>query len=280
MNEPSPQCTRTEQAVGWVLHALEPDEEMDVERHVPTCPDCRAAVRDTEAVMTHLATAVEQVDPPPRLRASILEAAAATPQVPAPPREPVAAPSPRHPRTRPPSGPPPSGPASSGPGRAPRSRPRRLIAAAAAVVAVVAIGGLGLRTFQLQQQLDSVTAQASTATDLVRELARPGVSHALLARPDGTAVAAVVLSGGHRDVYTLGLAANAIDHTYVLWGLKDMSSAPQPLGAFDVTARDPGLRVVGESGQDAYAAYAISLEPGRTPPATPTDVVAAGNLEA
>ena len=279
MTEPRPQCTRTEQAVGWALHALEPDEEMDVERHVPTCPDCRAAVRDTEAVMTHLATAVEQVDPPPRLRASILDAAAATPQVPAPPREPVAAPSPRHPRT-------------ASAVRSAALRPGlvraekgstvapRLIAAAAAVVAVVAIGGLGLRTFQLQQQLDSVTAQASTATDLVRELARPGVSHALLARPDGTAVAAVVLSGGQRDVYTLGLAANATDHTYVLWGLKDMSSAPQPLGAFDVTARDPGLRVVGESGQDAYAAYAISLEPGRTPPAAPTDVVAAGNLEA
>ena len=126
-------------------------------------------------------------------------------------------------------------------------------------MAVVAIGGLGLRTFQLQQQLDSVTTQASTTADLVRELARPGVSHALLARPDGTTVAAVVLSGGQRDVYTIGLAANATDHIYVLWGLKDTSAAPQPLGAFDVAAHDAGMQVVGASGQDAFAAYAISL---------------------
>ena len=81
MTEPRPTCTRTEQAVSWALHALEPDEEIAVERHVPTCADCLAAVRDTEAVMTQLATAVEQVDPPMRLRAAILDAAAATPQV-------------------------------------------------------------------------------------------------------------------------------------------------------------------------------------------------------
>ena len=81
MTGPRPTCTRTEQAVGWALHALEPDEEIAVERHVPTCPDCSAAVRDTQAVMAQLATAVEQVDPPARLRASILDAAAATPQV-------------------------------------------------------------------------------------------------------------------------------------------------------------------------------------------------------
>ena len=37
MTDPRPLCTRTEQAVGWALRALEPDEEMAVELHVPTC---------------------------------------------------------------------------------------------------------------------------------------------------------------------------------------------------------------------------------------------------
>src|SRR6185312_9976127 len=98
MTEPRPTCTRTEQAVGWALHALEPDEEIDVERHVPTCADCGAAVRDTQAVMAQLATAVEQVDPPARLQASILDAAAVTPQVrPALPAQPPS-PRPRQPR--------------------------------------------------------------------------------------------------------------------------------------------------------------------------------------
>ena len=276
MTEPRPTCTRTEEAVGWALHALEPDEEMAVELHVPTCPDCRAAVSDTEAVMARLATAVEQVDPPARLRASILEAVAATPQVPAPRPEPTSAPSPRRATTAPPSGSTPAGHSRRG-GR--RLSPRRLVAASAAVVAVVAIGGLGARTFQLQQQLESANAQTASTAGLVQQLARPGVAHALLAEPNGTAVAAVVLNGGQRNVYTIGLAANANDHTYVLWGLKDMSSAPEPLGAFDVAPRDPGLRAVGSSGQDSFAAYAISLEPGRTPPATPTDVVASGTLQ-
>jgi anti-sigma-K factor RskA len=278
MTDSGPQCTRTEQAVGWALHALEPDEEMEVELHVPTCPDCRAAVHDTEAVMTSLATAVEQVDPPPRLRASILEAAAATPQVPSPRRDARPASPPRHRVSSAPAG----GSAPAGPrrGGGRRLTPRRLVAASMALAAVVVIGGLGARTIQLQQQLESANAQTVSTADLVRQMARPGVSHALLAKTDGTAVAAVVLTGGRRDVYTLGLGANADDHTYVLWGIKDPSSSPQPLGAFDVAARDSGMRVVGTSGGDAFAAYAISLEPGRTPPASPTDVVASGALQA
>ncbi len=276
MTNPRPQCTYTDQAVGWALHALEPDEEMAVELHVPTCPDCRAAVRDTEVVMTSLATAVEQVDPPARLRASILEAAAATPQVPTQRREPAPSSPPRRASTAPPAGSAPAGPSRGG-GR--RFTPRRLVAASMALAAIVVIGGLGTRTIQLQQQLESANAQTVSTEELVRQLARPGVSHALLAQPDGTAVAAVVLTGGKRNVYTLGLAANTTDHTYVLWGIGDASASPQPLGAFDVAARDSGLRSVGASGQDAFAAYAISLEPGRTPPASPTDVVASGTLQ-
>ncbi|HEY0814683.1 MAG TPA: anti-sigma factor [Pseudonocardia sp.] len=277
MTEPRTQCTRTEQAVGWALHALEPDEEMDVELHVPTCPDCRAAVHDTEAVMTSLATAVEQVDPPARLRASILEAAAATPQVPLRRLEATPAPPPRHRASSAPAG----GSAPARPSRGGRrwSAPRRLVAAAAALAAVVVIGGLGARTIQLQQQLESANAQTVSTEDLVRQLARPGVSHALLAKTDGTAVAAVVLAGGKRNLYTLGLGPNANDHTYVLWGIKDPSSAPQPLGAFDVAPRDSGMQVVGAAGEDAFGAYAISLEPGRTPPASPTDVIASGALQ-
>jgi hypothetical protein len=277
MSEPGPMCPQVEQAVGWAMHALEPDEELAVELHVPTCEDCRGAVRDTEAVMTHLATAVEQVDPPARLRSSILEAAAATPQIPMQRREPSPPSAARRASSAPPAGSAPAGPRRAGGGR--RLTPRRLVAAAVALAAVVVVGGLGARTVQLQHQLDSANAQALSTADLVRQITRPGVSHALLAQTDGTAVAAVVLTAGRRDVYTLGLAPNATDHTYVLWGIKDPASAPQPLGAFDVATRDPGLRVVGSSTQDAYAVYAISLEPGRTPPATPTDVVAAGTLQ-
>src|SRR4051794_25015576 len=142
MTEPPPTCTRTEQAVGWALHALEPDEEIVVQRHVPTCADCSAAVRDTQAVMTQLASAVEQVDPPARLRASILDAAAATPQVrPQVANQPppmLASRSPRAPRPAGPAGRAPSGPRPTSPpsgGRSRRLSPGRLVMAAVAAVA-------------------------------------------------------------------------------------------------------------------------------------------------
>ena len=157
----------------------------------------------------------------------------------------------------------------------------------AAVAIVAHICGLGLRTFQLQQQtvqlqqqLDTATSQVSSTTSLVQNLARPGNSHALLARPDGTTVAAVVLAGSQRTVYTIGLTANSGDQTYVLWGLKDASSAPQPLGVFDVDDHETSPQTVGPPDQEPFGAYAISLEPGRTPPAVPTDVVASGALTA
>src|SRR3954447_25704337 len=122
MTEPPPTCTRTEQAVGWALHALEPDEEIAVEHHVPTCPDCSAAVRDAQVVMAQLATAVEQVDPPARLRASILDAAAPTPQVRPHVVAQPSAPGPRQSGSARPTGP--AGPAPSGRGPPPRgSRP-------------------------------------------------------------------------------------------------------------------------------------------------------------
>jgi len=154
-------------------------------------------------------------------------------------------------------------------------------------VAIVAAGGLGIRTVQLQQQtvqlqrqLDTASSQVSSTTALVQGLARPGNSHALLARPDGTAVAAVVVADSRQTVYTIGLAANSADQTYVLWGLKDASSAPQPLGVFDVDERDAAPQTVGSPDPQPFGAYAISLEPGRTPPAVPTDVVASGALTA
>jgi Anti-sigma-K factor rskA len=266
-------CPRTHEAVGWALHALEPEEEMDVQQHVPHCSDCRAAARDAEAVMAALGTAVEQIDPPPFLRDSIMSAAAETPQArpaapaPRPAPEPIPRPAPLRPAEPAPTRP----GGSTRPPRAGRTTRRRLVALAAAAVALVAFAGLGVRVTQLQGQRDAEAARAQGLTQLVQQLGKP---HALLAADDGTTVAAVVLANGQRQVYTVSLAANAADHVYVLWGVK--GSTPEPLGTFDVATADRVMREVGASTQDAYQAYAISLEPGRTMPATPTQVVAKG----
>jgi hypothetical protein len=154
-----------------------------------------------------------------------------------------------------------------------------MVAASLALVGVLAVGGLAVRTAQLEQQRDAETAQAQSIADLVRQLARPGAQHALLATSDGSTVAAVLVADGHRQVFTVGMPANAADReTYVLWGVR-AGAAPQPLGTFDVAAADPGQRIVGSGAEaDGFSAYAISLEAGRTAPASPSSVMAQGQV--
>ena len=271
-------CPLTEQAVGWALHALEPDEEMAVLLHVPQCATCQQAVREADAVLSSLGAAVEQVDPPASLREAILSAAVDTPQVSSPGRRaatPVPLPQPRHRLDEPVTA-----------ARSPRSRGswitrRRLVAASVALIGVLAVGGLAVRTTQLEQQSQTLTAQAQSIADLMGQLDKPGVRHAMLAdATTGATTAAVVVVDGKRQVYVVSLPANSADNTYVLWGLR-AGASPAPLGPFDVTSGDKGVYTVGDvSGNDGFTDYAISIEPGKTAPAAPTTVVAKGQVEA
>ena len=43
-------CDQEELAVGWAMHALEPDEEAQLRAHLPECATCRRTVRNTEEV--------------------------------------------------------------------------------------------------------------------------------------------------------------------------------------------------------------------------------------
>jgi hypothetical protein len=368
MNAPENEsCPMNEQAVGFAVHGLEPDEEIEVLRHLPQCESCRAVLADAEGVFTRLGGAVEQIDPPPSLRASLMGRVAQTPQIsqagptapasptgsapirrrlvePPPTRStpngsapvepasggsapdestsveptpggstpavptaggstpaeptpgepapsgsgvesdaPEPGPSPRsEPRRRPPTAPP-SRPADPGPASRGswRSRRGRLVAAAVALIGVLAIGGLAVRTVQLQERLDAELAQDRSADELVEQLGRPGARYALLAPEGGPTAAAVVVADGERQVFPIALPPNATDRdTYVLWGIGG-TGTPQPLGTFDVLPADPGLREVGtDAAGDAFAQYAISIEPGRTAPTTPTTVVAIGEVVA
>jgi Anti-sigma-K factor rskA len=279
MNAPDPDelrsCPMNDQAVAWALHALEPDEEQAMRTHLPGCRSCRDMVRETELLMGELGASVEPADPPARLRDNILAAAAETPQ--ARPVETSVA-------EEPDSGGVATGgavvrPASShGPRRWTGSR-RRLVAAAVAVVAVLgAAGGLVVHNMQGQQR-DVQIAQPQTLDGLVGQLQGPGTSRATLSTSAGEAVAAVLVSPSERTVVTAGLAPNnRADTTYVVWGLG--SGDPRPLGAFDVLAPGPGVHEVGAvAAGPAFSSYAISLEPGRSLPATPTTVVASGAVQ-
>ncbi|SDH11861.1 anti-sigma factor domain-containing protein [Pseudonocardia oroxyli] len=284
-------CPKSDDAVAWALHVLEPDEEHRVAAHLPTCPTCRAVVAETQETLAALGAGVEPEEPPAGLRSRILEEAARTPQVGNEPTEallfaeppvtsvPVSGPGPTPRRT-----------AGSGPGRGSgrgRHRPRRglrgriVAVAAATLVALGAIAGLSVYSAQLAAQRDAETARAQALVSMVQQMATPGTAHAFLSPGQGRPAVAAVLAtpAGQQMVLPVALPSNPSDHVYVLWGLP-AEGTPAPLGTFDVRDGDSTVHSVGSSPDGAgFAQFAISLEPGRAAPAAPSDVVASGRAE-
>jgi hypothetical protein len=264
LDGPSP-CPLGEEAVAFAIHALEPDEELAMRAHIERCGSCFETVRETELVAAAMAGSVEQVDPPRRLRTNILAMAAETPQARPAPGSGSADPVQPHPRF------------------AARRRPNltraRVLLAVAAAAAVVGVGGLGAYTVQVQQERDALAAQAQALAGIVTRLDAPGSAHATLSTDSGQPVAAVLVTTAGRTVVTAGLSPNDTgDTTYVVWGIGE--GDPRPLAAFDVTAAGPGVHELGGAGgEPPFAAYAVSLEPGRTMPAAPTIVVASGPVQ-
>lgn len=281
-------CPLNEQAVGWALHALEPDEEMEVLLHLPRCPSCQVAVLDAERILAALGASVEQIEPPATLRDALLAGAADTPQhspmlrprtSPEPDRQPLPEVSGTSRRRRGLDGDDPP-PRVVAPGK--RSawfsrRGRRLVAASLALVGVLTAGGLAIRA---TGPAETAQTQAQTLAEIVTQLDEPGTTHATLAAADGAALAAVVVHDGRRTLVTAGLAPNASERdTYVVWGTGN--GAPRPIATFDVDGLGTDVRTVGAASEaDGFSGYAISLEPGRTAPASPTTVVASGLVEA
>jgi hypothetical protein len=287
-----PRCPQAEQSVGWALHALEPAEEDDAAAHIPACESCREMVAQTEALLAMLPFSAPTLQPPAALRARLLARISETPQqatlpLPTPlrpvppatatPPRPHPAPAPNH-RT---------GQAEPDPDRertdAPHDPPAhsrrwRIALVAAAVSVALAIGALTIRTAQVDQLSGAQTSQAQQLERLVSELQRPGAKAAALFPAGGTPVAAVLVSEGEAKVVTAGLPPNdSAASTYVLWGTG--WGAPRALGTFDVTAADSGPHGVGPVNEtDSFTGYAISVEPGRTEPSSPSLTVASGQV--
>ncbi|MEU9819255.1 anti-sigma factor [Pseudonocardia alni] len=290
-----------EQTVGWALHALEPDEEIEVLQHLESCDECRRLAADVAGTTTALGRSVPQVEPPPSLRESILEQARQTPQVGRPSGRAI----PRHAlrdetsstgaapgggaRTRPSRSERSTGPAtrpSGGAGRGPARngwlrRPGRVLVAAAVALAVIVGGGAAFGQLRsLQAERDASLAQAQELRDVLSAIAQPGTPHAFLsAEPGAPMVAAVVVKDGQRQVMPMGLDPNeTADQTYVLWGLNG-DGTPRAVGTFDVRAGQSGPVSVESPDSGSYGTYAVSLERGREAPPAPTKVVAAGQVE-
>lgn len=273
-----------ELAVGWALHALEPEDEDAFAVHLAGCDRCTRTVAETHEVMAAMATDLPVAEPSPDLRARLRAAVEATEQDPAP--QDVVAPAPvrRAPR---PAGPTVvtgvDRPRFFGPRsvRDPEQTPawRRVVPRALVAAGVAAVLGLGAWNVAVTQDRDAARATAATQSDVMDALLAPGRATIAPMEHDGRTVATVVARDGQAQVVTDGMGVNdTAATTYVLWGMTEGS--PVALGTFDVTSPGMDLQTVGSdaTGLDDYSAYGISIEPGRQAPSSPTDIVANGQV--
>jgi anti-sigma-K factor RskA len=277
-----------ELAVGWALHALEPEDEAVFTRHLPDCARCARTVAETSEVMAAMAADLPPAEPSEGLRARLRDAVDRTEQAPLPllppeqpeelpeplPEVPVAA-RPRPVPARNIAAPGFFGPRHTTPGGLRARLPQVLVAAGVAVILALGVWNVSLSASKEQAQ-----AEAAQASHVVSSLmATPGKVTMAPVSSNGRQVATVVARQGQAQVVTWGLPVNdRADSTYVLWGTRE--NEPVELGTFDVVGSAMDLRTVGSdhTGLDSYPGYAISIERGRTAPSKPTHVVANGQV--
>jgi hypothetical protein len=276
-----------ELAVGWALHALEPEDETLFAHHLSGCARCVRTVAETSEVMAAMAGDLPQAEPSEGLRERLRSAVEETRQLPSAER-----------RTAPPVGPavPPAAqpeaaqPAAGGGGgnlraplplRAVDRRPawRRVLPTALVAAAVAAVLSVGAWNVAVIDDRDAAQATAAEQARMLEGLLAPGRATIAPVSHDGHAVATVVAREDRVQVVATDLPVNdRHDSTYVVWGMLD--GLPKPLGTFDVVTPQMDLRTVGssETGLDDYPEYAISIETGRQAPSFPTEVVGKGQV--
>ncbi len=253
-------------AAGYALHSLEPEDEQRLSAHLMTCPECARIVADTASLGAAIAELLDAEPPPPGLRERILAAATAEPR---PSRgrvgEPaVAASEPAAVTSSVAPGPP-----------APRVVPprRRLLRERAAIAVLAAAIGVGLA---VPVTLAASHHAASTGnTALAQWLLKDNAREMTLKPTTGAALAKVVVTDQGAYLLADGLRVNKQSDTiYVLWA----ANAARQLRAvttFDVHGSAPVQLTAAKLPYSPaqISEMAISLEPGRTAPAQPTDVV-------
>jgi hypothetical protein len=261
--------TFDELAVGWALHALEPEDEAVFAVHLPGCERCAATVAETAEVMAVLAADIPQAEPSEELVQRLRSAVAATEQRSGPAV--AAAPRPTEEGGAPVPVVPAPTPGATGWRRA---LPTALVAAAVATIL-----GLGIWNVVLAESREELRSTVAEQDEVLSALLRPGEMTVAPLSDEGAPVATVVARRGELAVVTHGLAANDAARTsYVVWGLG--GDEPIALGTFDVDGSQTELRTVGSraTGIDGFPEYAISLEAGQEAPSRPTAVVATGEV--
>jgi hypothetical protein len=274
MSDPGPDHARFDElAAGYALHALEQDEEREFLAHARHCPLCQQALAGYADVAAALAETVPPAEPSPQLGPRILAAALA--------RDPghdradtlaadqgAADQDAARPGTRP------GEYARVVPLRR-RPRPRWLKPAAAAAAAALIAGGTwaGL-----------AASQGNSAPPPLAACGQPGACPEvpLTGTEAHQTTAQVIITAGSAWLLASGLPANdAKSQIYVLWQIT-AAHAPLPVGSFDIRPGASQPIKVGRlaASYNGTKAFAVSLEHGRAIPASPSHVVAQGQLPA
>jgi hypothetical protein len=260
-----------ELAVGWALHALEPEDEALFAVHLPGCTRCAATVAETTEVMGAMARDLPVAEPSEGLGARLRAAVGTAEQQPGPAA--------------------PAAPAEGAPRRAPdpvgelpvdpehRPRWRRAFPAALVAAGIAAIVGLGLWNVFLATAKERLQKTVASQEEVMAAVLDPGRATIASLTDDGRTVATVVARPDEVQVVTSGLPVNQPETTsYVLWGMGE--GDPVALGTFDVSRSQIDVRSVGSASTDldGFPQYGISLEPGHEAPSSPTAVVATGEV--
>jgi anti-sigma-K factor RskA len=237
-----------ELAAGYVLGALEPDDEHDFRRHLDGCATCEANVRELEAVVGELAYTAPPVDPPDTLWAGIRREI-----------EPEAA---RRTAT---------------PGAAPRRRAsRRLLpglAAAAAILLVVALSVWNLSLRDENAAIRDRVAALERATQLANDPSAKLVTMDEVPGPEGAQATVIASSRQDRGVLLVqSLPPLARDRVYELWGVPQGDIAKAQKALVFVPLRRQGVQALQfEVPIQPGTVFAITDEPGPDGSEKPTN---------
>jgi len=214
----------------YALDAVDDLERAAFERHLRECDACALEVGELRETVSRLADTAA-VEPPPSLRASVLDAVARTPQ--APPGRPGRA------QTT---------------GHAAAARWRRF--AAVSVAAGVIAAGAGIGTWTVADRnvdrAEKVAAAAQRrAAEIEQVLAAPDVKVYPMTGKDGGTVNVAVARSLNQAVAVLnGLPSPGKDRVYQLWMIPE--SGPSD-------ARSPGALRVGQTTQLLEIGNAVSF---------------------
>lgn len=254
----------------YALDAVDPDEAVELEEHLRSCPQCRAELADHRSVAallansggpapagvwTRIAGALDDPAPPVAGETSVASPTDSLPDVAG-----STAAAPSVPRSVPPTV-----AAADGTGVVPLDVGRRrgrgvatALAAAAAAVVLLA-GAVGVLTIRDQEQrLDDLAAEVERTRDdraAADALAVPGSTLVRLDAPDGDlAVRAVVTAEGQGYLLAGALPDAGDGATYQLWGLDGERAV-----SLGVLGRDP--RIVPFHVEAPVDALAVTDEP-------------------